>query len=97
MTASSSSHPPASRFAALRALGNGDLVEYATLQAGLSYLETSFGYWAYRRIGGVDITLGGPVCAIGVMSNRSRGWFRRPCSGWSCWPLSTHAIAVLPW
>jgi len=61
----------------LRGLGKGDLVEYATLQAGLSYLDTGFGYWAYRRIGGVDITLGGPVCAPGDRSEMLKRFLHR--------------------
>lgn len=41
----------------------GDPIAYATLQPGLCYLETSFGYIAYRRSFGTDISLGPPVCA----------------------------------
>ena len=42
-----------------------DPISYSTLQAGLSYFETSFGYIAYRRAFGFDLTLGPPVCAPG--------------------------------
>jgi lysylphosphatidylglycerol synthetase-like protein (DUF2156 family) len=42
-----------------------DPISYSTLQAGLSYFETSFGYIAYQRAFGVDLTLGPPVCAPG--------------------------------
>jgi len=49
----------------VRRFGDGDLVACATLQEGLSYLETSFGFWAYRRVGGVSAALGGPICDVG--------------------------------
>ncbi|MCP3139466.1 phosphatidylglycerol lysyltransferase domain-containing protein [Pyxidicoccus xibeiensis] len=42
-----------------------DPISYSTLQAGLSYFETSFGYIAYQRALGFDLTLGPPVCAPG--------------------------------
>ena len=47
----------------MRAFGGGDLIGVTTLQAGLKWFETSFGVWAYQHVGGVDITLGGPLCA----------------------------------
>lgn len=40
-----------------------DPIAYSTLQPGLLYLDTSFGYLAYQRVAGVAITLGPPVCA----------------------------------
>lgn len=48
----------------VRAHGS-DPISYSTLQAGLSYFETSFGYVAFRRAFGFDLTLGPPVCASG--------------------------------
>ena len=47
----------------IRAHGDGDSIAASTLQPGLRRLETSFGAWAYHRVGGVDVTLGGPLCA----------------------------------
>ncbi len=46
----------------MRAHGS-DPISYSTLQPGLSYFETSFGYIAYQRAFGFDLTLGPPVCA----------------------------------
>jgi lysylphosphatidylglycerol synthetase-like protein (DUF2156 family) len=46
----------------VRAHGS-DPISYSTLQAGLSYFETSFGYVAFQRAFGFDLTLGPPVCA----------------------------------
>jgi lysylphosphatidylglycerol synthetase-like protein (DUF2156 family) len=46
----------------VRAHGS-DPISYSTLQPGLSYFETSFGYIAYQRAFGFDLTLGPPVCA----------------------------------
>jgi lysylphosphatidylglycerol synthetase-like protein (DUF2156 family) len=43
--------------------GQGDLIACSTLQHGLDVFETSFGFWAHRRVLGMDITLGGPICA----------------------------------
>lgn len=48
--------------ALVRAHGS-DPISYSTLQEGLSYFETSFGYVAYQRAFGFDLTLGPPVCA----------------------------------
>ncbi|MFP2926807.1 phosphatidylglycerol lysyltransferase domain-containing protein [Pyxidicoccus sp. 3LG] len=42
-----------------------DPISYSTLQSGLAYFETSFGYIAYQRALGFDLTLGPPVCASG--------------------------------
>ncbi|MDY7225584.1 phosphatidylglycerol lysyltransferase domain-containing protein [Hyalangium rubrum] len=48
----------------VRAYGS-DPISYSTLQGGLSYFETSFGYVAYQRAFGFELTLGPPVCASG--------------------------------
>jgi len=40
-----------------------DPIAYSTLQKGLSYFDTSFGFIAYKRVGHIDITLGPPICA----------------------------------
>lgn len=51
------------------------------MQPGLSYFETSFGYVAYRRAFGFDLTLGPPVCAAGdrpALIERFLGTRRRP-------------------
>lgn len=53
---------PAPRESCIRQFGD-DPIAYATLQPGLRYLDTSFGYIAYRRVFGTDISLGPPVCA----------------------------------
>lgn len=52
------------RHALVRAHGS-DPISYSTLQPGLSYYETSFGYIAFHRAFGFDLTLGPPVCALG--------------------------------
>jgi lysylphosphatidylglycerol synthetase-like protein (DUF2156 family) len=46
----------------VRAHGS-DPISYSTLQPGLEYFETSYGYIAYRRALGFDLTLGPPICA----------------------------------
>lgn len=51
------------RHALVRAHGS-DPISYSTLQPGLSYYETSFGYVAFQRAFGFDLTLGPPVCAL---------------------------------
>jgi lysylphosphatidylglycerol synthetase-like protein (DUF2156 family) len=45
----------------VRAFGT-DPISCSTLQAGLSYVDTSFGFVAYRRVAGFDIALGPPIC-----------------------------------
>jgi lysylphosphatidylglycerol synthetase-like protein (DUF2156 family) len=40
-----------------------DPISYSTLQPGLDYFDTSFGYVAYARAAGFALTLGPPVCA----------------------------------
>ena len=42
-----------------------DAIAYSTLQPGLEYFDTSFGYVAYRSVAGLKLTLGPPVCAAG--------------------------------
>ncbi|HYI00639.1 phosphatidylglycerol lysyltransferase domain-containing protein [Hyalangium sp.] len=46
----------------VRAHGS-DPISYSTLQPGLAYFETSFGYVAFQRAFGFELTLGPPVCA----------------------------------
>lgn len=46
-----------------------DPIAYSTLQPGLEYFETSYGYVAYRSALGLRLTLGPPVCAA---SDRQR-------------------------
>ncbi len=46
----------------VRRFGDGDLIAFSTLQPGLDRFETSFGVWTYRRVHGMDVTLGGPLC-----------------------------------
>jgi lysylphosphatidylglycerol synthetase-like protein (DUF2156 family) len=50
------------REALIRCFGT-DPIAYSTLQANLEYFDTSFGYIAYRKVMGAQITLGPPVCA----------------------------------
>lgn len=40
-----------------------DPISWSTLQPGLSYLDTSFGFIAWHRAFGVTLSLGPPVCA----------------------------------
>ena len=42
-----------------------DPIAFSTLQSGLQYCDTSYGYIAYQRAWGIDITLGPPVAAPG--------------------------------
>lgn len=42
-----------------------DPISYSTLQPGLSYFDTSYGYVAYAKAAGAALTLGPPVCAAG--------------------------------
>lgn len=46
----------------MRAHG-ADPISWSTLQPGLSYFETSFGYVAYQQAAGFQLTLGPPICA----------------------------------
>lgn len=50
------------RSALVRAHGS-DPIAYSTLQQGLSYFETSFGYIAFQPAFGHSLTLGPPICA----------------------------------
>jgi lysylphosphatidylglycerol synthetase-like protein (DUF2156 family) len=68
------------RASLVRAHG-ADSISCSTMQPGLSYFETSFGYVAYRRAFGFDLTLGPPVCAAGdrpALIERFLGTRRRP-------------------
>jgi lysylphosphatidylglycerol synthetase-like protein (DUF2156 family) len=56
--------------------GDGDLIACAALQPGLEYVETSFGAWAYRRVGDVSAALGGPWCAPGDRAEMLRRFLR---------------------
>jgi lysylphosphatidylglycerol synthetase-like protein (DUF2156 family) len=65
----------------VREFGGGDLIAASTLQTGLQWFETSFGGWAYAKVGDVDLTLGGPLCAPEdrpEMIRRFLGFSRRP-------------------
>lgn len=71
----------AARSAWVRRCGQGDLIACSTLQDGMEVFETSFGFWAHRRVLGMDITLGGPICAPAdrpEMIRRFLSWSRRP-------------------
>ncbi|MCB9595954.1 MAG: DUF2156 domain-containing protein [Sandaracinaceae bacterium] len=46
----------------VRRFGDGDLIACATLAEGLEHFETSFGFWAHRRVGGAHAALGAPIC-----------------------------------
>ncbi len=45
----------------IKAFGE-DPISYSTLQDGLLYLEKSYGFIAYKRIGDINISLGPPIC-----------------------------------
>lgn len=53
----------AARTEHVRRCGQGDLIACSTLQEGLDVFETSFGFWAHLRVRGMEVTLGGPICA----------------------------------
>ncbi|MDH3701195.1 MAG: DUF2156 domain-containing protein, partial [Alphaproteobacteria bacterium] len=58
-----------------------DPIAYSTVQPAMQYFDTSFGYIAYRRIWGIDITLGPPVCDAkdsAAMVSRFLARSRRP-------------------
>jgi lysylphosphatidylglycerol synthetase-like protein (DUF2156 family) len=68
------------RAALVRRYGR-DPIACSTLQPNLSYLETSYGFVAYRRVFGMEITLGAPVCDPGdrrELLRRFLGGARRP-------------------
>lgn len=44
-------------------LHGDDPIAFSTLQSGLRYCDASYGYIAYQRAWGIDITLGPPVAA----------------------------------
>ncbi len=46
----------------VRRFGAGDLIACSALQDGLSWMDCSYGAWPYRRVWGIDVTLGGPLC-----------------------------------
>ena len=65
----------------VRLKSHGDLIAYATLQPGLSHFDTSYGRWSYRRVWGVDVTLGGPLCTPSDNADMLRAFLahsRRP-------------------
>jgi lysylphosphatidylglycerol synthetase-like protein (DUF2156 family) len=51
------------RAALIRTFGDGDLIAFSALQPGMRWFETSFGAWPHVRVAGIDVTLGGPLCA----------------------------------
>ncbi len=59
----------------VRAHGS-DPISFSTLQPGLSYFDTSFGYIAYVRALGFELTLGPPVCAPGDRESLIRQFLR---------------------
>jgi lysylphosphatidylglycerol synthetase-like protein (DUF2156 family) len=65
----------------VRRYGDGDLIAASTLQPGLQWFSTSFGLLPYRRVAGIDVTLGGPLCEPRDRSELLRrflSWSRRP-------------------
>lgn len=65
----------------IRACGDGDLIAASTLQPGLQWFSTSFGLLPYRRVAGIDVTLGGPLCEPHdrpELLRRFLSWSRRP-------------------
>jgi len=58
---SSIARPTSLRHEMLRSFGR-DPIAYSTLQPGLEYFDTSFGYIAHQRRLGCDVTLGEPIC-----------------------------------
>jgi lysylphosphatidylglycerol synthetase-like protein (DUF2156 family) len=65
----------------IRACGDGDLIAASTLQPGLQWFSTSFGLLPYRRVAGIDVTLGGPLCEPAdraELLGRFLAWSRRP-------------------
>jgi lysylphosphatidylglycerol synthetase-like protein (DUF2156 family) len=60
---------------------DGDLIAASALQPGMAWFSTSFGVLPYRRVSGVDVTLGGPLCEArdrAEMLRRFLSWSRRP-------------------
>jgi hypothetical protein len=65
----------------VRAFGAGDLIACSTLQPDLEVFATSFGAFAYRKVYGTHVTLGGPLCAPHdriAMLDRFRSFARAP-------------------
>jgi phosphatidylglycerol lysyltransferase len=65
----------------IRSFADGDLIAASALQPGLQWFSTSFGVLPYRRVAGIDITLGGPLCESGdraELLRRFLSWSRRP-------------------
>lgn len=65
----------------IRRCGDGDLIAASTLQPGLQWFSTSFGLLPYRRVAGIDVTLGGPLCEPADRAEllaRFLAWSRRP-------------------
>lgn len=60
----------------LRAHG-ADPIAYSTLQPGLEYFDTSYGYLAYARAAGFALTLGPPICARADRAALLEGFFAR--------------------
>ena len=57
------SSPRPTRLDWVRQFGGGDLIAVSALQPGMRWFETSFGAWPYVRVAGMDLSLGGPLCA----------------------------------
>ena len=74
----------------IRAHGDGDLIAASILQPGLRLFETSYGVWAYHRVRGVDVTLGGPLCAA-----HDRAAMVRRFLASSRWPLLVYLRAPM--
>jgi lysylphosphatidylglycerol synthetase-like protein (DUF2156 family) len=47
----------------VRQYGQGDLIACSVLQQGMECFKTSYGAWFYRKVHGLEVTLGGPLCA----------------------------------
>jgi lysylphosphatidylglycerol synthetase-like protein (DUF2156 family) len=65
----------------IRSYADGDLIAASALQPGLQWFSTSFGVLPYRRVAGIDVTLGGPLCEPAdrrEMLRRFSSWSRRP-------------------
>lgn len=64
----------------MRAYGS-DPISYSTIQPGMSYYDTSFGYIAFVKAFRFDITLGAPICAESERADMIRRFLsakRRP-------------------
>jgi phosphatidylglycerol lysyltransferase len=65
----------------IRNHADGDLIAASALQPGLQWFSTSFGVLPYRRVAGIDVTLGGPLCEPAdraELLRRFLSWSRRP-------------------